>query len=70
VTELEDFRRQADECVRMADQTEDERDRRAWLRLAEGWRRMIRTSERFSPDEFRAQELARCTGQQPSLSWH
>jgi hypothetical protein len=70
VTESEEYRRHADECVRMAYETDDERDRRAWLRLAEGWRRMIRTAERFCPDEFRAQELARCTGQQPSLMWH
>jgi len=67
---LDEYRRQADECLRMADQTHDEDDRRAWLRLAEGWHRMTRTAQRCCPDAFRAQEYARGTGQAPSLAWH
>ena len=66
----DEYRRNAEECLRMADQANDERDRRSWLRLAEGWDRMTRTAQRFCPDEFRAQEYALYTGQQPSLAWH
>jgi hypothetical protein len=67
---LDEYRRNADECLRMAAQAPDENDRRSWLRLAEGWRQMTRRAQRFCPDEFRAQEYARCTGQTPSLAWH
>jgi hypothetical protein len=67
---LDEYKRNADECLRMASQTHDEQDRRSWLRLAEGWDRMTRTAQRFCPDEFRAQEYARCTGQAPSWAWH
>jgi hypothetical protein len=67
---LDEFRRNADECVRMADLTQDECDRRSWLRLAEGWHRMNQTARRMCPDEFRAQEYARGTGQPPSWARH
>ena len=38
----DEYRRNADECQRMADNTSNENDKRAWLRLAESWMRMVR----------------------------
>ena len=38
----DEYRRNAEECQRMADATSSESDKRSWLRLAESWMRMVR----------------------------
>jgi hypothetical protein len=47
----DEFRRNADECFRMADATRNERDKAAWLRIAEKWLRMIRGGENSNRSE-------------------
>jgi hypothetical protein len=37
----EDYRKNADECFRMATSARNDDERRAWLLLAEGWLRML-----------------------------
>ena len=76
MNKFDEFRHNADECLRMAERTANENDRRAWLRLAEAWLRMIRpdqaeSAERHTPaEDFRAQERAHGTGQKPSMGSH
>jgi hypothetical protein len=75
VSKSDEFRRNADECLRMADRTADEGDRRAWLRLAESWLRMIRrnlpgTDETATAQEFEVQAKADGTRQRPSTGSH
>jgi hypothetical protein len=76
VSKFDEFRHNADECLRMAERTANENDRGAWLRLAEAWLRMIRpgraeSEERHTPaEDFRAQERAQGTGQKPSMGSH
>jgi hypothetical protein len=75
VSRFDEFRRNADECQRMANKTSNEDDKRAWLRLAESWLRLIRTSmaggEKLTPaEEFKAEENAQGTGQARSSGSH
>lgn len=59
----DEYRRNAEECQRMADNTSNGNDKRAWLRLAESWLRMVRkeTGADRQPvsDAFDAEHQAR-----------
>jgi hypothetical protein len=41
MSKADEYRRNANECCRMAQSTRDPDDRAAWLRLADSWRRML-----------------------------
>jgi hypothetical protein len=71
----DEYRRNAEECQRMADNTSNDHDKRAWLRLAESWMRMVRKEAQRHPagqasDAFDAEHRARGTGQSDSRSSH
>lgn len=76
MTRCDEYRRNAEECQRMADNTSNENDRRAWLRLAESWMRMVRKEsghggpEGQARDAFDAEQRARGTRQRDSRSAH
>jgi hypothetical protein len=75
VNRSDEFRRNAAECQRMADKTADEGDKRAWLRLAESWLRLIRpimpgTEKRTPAEQFDTQEKTQGTRQTPSSGSH
>jgi hypothetical protein len=44
-TEAEEFRKQAEECRQLAEQTISPLDKEAWLRLADEWMRLAREAE-------------------------
>jgi hypothetical protein len=68
VNKNDDYRQNADECLRMAAKTPGEENRAAWLRLAEGWLRMIKPDRASAAEAF--QEMMRGTGQGPSKEAH
>jgi hypothetical protein len=73
VNKSDEFRRYADECLRMADKTNDEGDKGAWLRLAESWLRMIQSApdyKRAPADKFDTRDKAQGTRHRPSYESH
>jgi hypothetical protein len=74
VNKSDEFRRNAEECLRMAERTAEEGDKRAWLRLAESWLRMIRPEaaarRQTASEQFEARERAEGTRQQQSTGSH
>jgi hypothetical protein len=75
VSKSDEFRRNADECQRMADRTSNDGDKRAWLRLAQSWLAMIRpdgrtAGQRTAADQFEARERAEGTRQEESTEAH
>ena len=70
----DEYRRNAEECQRMADNTSNGNDKRAWLRLAESWMRMVRkeasADRQQASDAFNAEHQARGTRQVNSRSAH
>jgi hypothetical protein len=74
----DEYRRNAEECQRMADNTANESDKRSWLRLAESWMRMVRKEAGASVDgarqqasgAFESERRARGTHQRESKSAH
>jgi hypothetical protein len=44
----DEYRAYAAECQRLADRTQNDDDKRTWLRLAEAWLRMIRRNKQAS----------------------
>ena len=48
MSKADEYRRNAEECSRMAQATRNPEDKAAWLRLADSWLRMLR------PDAVRA----------------
>lgn len=54
--EREEFRCNADECLRMADSTRDPADKAAWLRLAQRW--LGRAFEVDRPQKPQSQSFA------------
>ena len=71
MSKADEYRLNAEECHRMADNTRNPTDKSNWLRLAEKWQRMIRpdASQRAS-DTFDAVQKRRGTGQEDSESSH
>jgi hypothetical protein len=70
---FDEYRRNAQECQRMADSTSNESDRRSWLRLAESWMRMVRREagrDSNDHDAFDAEHRARGTRQLNSSTAH
>ena len=41
MTKFDDYQRNAEECQRMADTAQTDREKRSWMKLAESWLRMI-----------------------------
>jgi hypothetical protein len=74
VSKSDEFRRNADECQRMADRTSNDGDKRAWLRLAQSWLRMIRPDGRTAGPQtahhFDAREQVEGTRQLQSTESH
>jgi hypothetical protein len=74
MTRADEYRRNADECQRMADNTSNDHDRRAWLRLAESWMRMVRKEAGADGDQahdaFDAEHHAGGTRQRHWRSTH
>jgi hypothetical protein len=75
VSKSDEFRRNADECQRMADRTCDDGDKRAWLRLAQSWLAMIRpdtltAGSRTAADHFDERERVDGTRQLQSTESH
>ena len=71
VNNSDEFRRNAAECQRMANNARVDSDKAAWLRLAETWLRMIpKDRNQAASDKFDAQESAQGTGQKDSESSH
>jgi hypothetical protein len=75
MSESEEFQRNAEDCLRMADKSADEGDQRAWLRMAESWLRLIRpgapgAGKPTPADEFEVLASTRGTGQKPSRESH
>jgi hypothetical protein len=72
----DEYRRNAEECQRMADNTANASDKRSWLRLAESWMRMVRkevgvdTTRQHAGGAFDAERRARGTRQRDSNSAH
>lgn len=62
------FRRYAQEAQDAADAARNDRDREAWLRIADSWLKLVRESRTVSPAEHRFDEDAQSlgTGQQTS----
>ena len=70
-SKYEEFRTQADECLRMSRVAANEDNRVSWLKLAAEWLRMIPAKEHKTPEEkFRAQLRSEGTGQPNSISSH
>jgi len=71
VSKSDEFRRNADECQRMADRTSDDGDKRAWQRLAQSWLRMIRPNlPTAGPHTFDARERVAGTRQLQATESH
>ena len=75
MSKSDEFRRNADECQRMADRTSHDGDKRAWLRLAQSWLAMMRPDGRTAgpqtaADDFDAREGAGGTRQPQSTEAH
>jgi hypothetical protein len=75
VSKSDEFRRNADECQRMADSTSNDGDKRAWLRLAQSWLALIRPDDRTAgrrtaAGDFEARERAGGTRQPQSTESH
>lgn len=73
---FDEYRRNAEECQRMADNTTNESDKRSWLRLAESWMRMVRReagldgARNRADNGFESERRARGTHQPDSTSSH
>jgi len=75
VSKSDEFRRNANECQRMADRTSNDGDKRAWLRLAQSWLALIRPDDptargRTAAGDFDARERADGTRQPQSTESH
>jgi hypothetical protein len=66
----EDFQRNADEAVQMAHSARSDKEKTAWLRIAEGWLRLIPDAIKAPRQAFEAEVRAKGTGQQDSTSSH
>jgi hypothetical protein len=58
----DEYRRQADDALQMADHAKSDQDRSAWLGVAEGWlsliNRLARTAEQKFDDQTRERQTA------------
>ena len=62
------YRKHADEADREAGLAKSELDRAAWLRVAQGWRSLLRRRPQSEEEAFNAQTKAKGTGQDDSQS--
>ena len=65
----DDYLDTANECQRMASKANTECEKLSWLRLAEGWLRLLSWKPR-SDDAFNAEVEEKGTGQEKSTASH
>ena len=71
MSKSDDYRRNAEECQRMADNTHNANDKSNWLRLAEKWQRMVpQDASQRDSDAFALAQKKHGTGQDDSGSSH
>jgi hypothetical protein len=66
----DEYRKRAHEAQAMADQTRNQADKAAWLRIAQGWLDMLPKPRQSAEQRFDAQSKAKGTGQDDSESSH
>jgi hypothetical protein len=67
---VDEYRRYANEAQECADRSLSEKDRAGWLRIAKGWRSLLREYQDTPEAEFDIVAEARSTGQARSTSMH
>lgn len=66
----DEYRQQADAAQTSANSAETDRDRAAWLRIAQSWLGLVRRQPKTSLENFDAKAKAQGTGQEDSDSSH
>jgi len=66
----EEYRRHAAEAQSWADKAKSDADRAAWLRLAQGWLRLIKNRPPTEEETFEQRSVAEGTGQERSNKSH
>ena len=66
----DDYRKQAADAQRMADNTANQIDKESWLRIAQGWLSLIRKPKRTATDRFDDALHRRGTRQKDSNESH
>ena len=64
----DEYRRRAAEAQRQADRATSEMDRASWLRIAQGWMSMVRSSPQTPQESFDQQVADEGTGQDENKS--
>lgn len=57
MTSANEYRSNAEDCLRMASLASDERDKPLWITMAQSWLRLAQISERVA-DQMQAMETA------------